>query len=119
MNGADRQHMVLPSAREDALRATPSTETVQTRSPSYRLAFTDIEFLLREELRPVRLQLELLKPELELQSRAIEGTIVIFGSARILEPEAARQATARAEQAAQESPDDAGLAKALAITRCV
>jgi uncharacterized protein (TIGR00730 family) len=52
-------------------------------TPSYRLAF-----LLREELRPVRMQLELLKPELVQQEQGIEATIVIFGSARILPPEA-------------------------------
>jgi len=56
---------------------------------AYRLAFTDTEFLLREELRPVRMQLELLKPEMVQQQHHIESTIVIFGSARILPPDAA------------------------------
>ena len=51
------------------MREVPATP--QTVSPSYRLAFSDTEFLLREELRPVRLQLELLKPELELLARGI------------------------------------------------
>ena len=55
------------------------------------------EFLLREELRPVRLQLELLKPELELLARGIESTIVTFGSARIVEPAAARARREAAE----------------------
>ncbi|MEP7301286.1 MAG: TIGR00730 family Rossman fold protein [Caldimonas sp.] len=57
---------------------------------SYRLAFTDTDFLLREELRPVRMQLELLKPELVLNEQGVEATIVLFGSARILAPEVAR-----------------------------
>ena len=83
-------HGVLPSAREDALRVREVPATPQTLSPSYRLAFSDTEFLLREELRPVRLQLELLKPELELLSRGIDATIVTFGSARIMEPAAAK-----------------------------
>lgn len=46
------------------------------------MAFLDTEFLLREELRPVRLQLELLKPELIQQEQGVESTVVVFGSAR-------------------------------------
>jgi hypothetical protein len=69
----------------DATRHAP--DTPQARSPAYRLAFADPEFLLREELRPVRLQLELLKPQLELDARNIRSTIVLFGGARIPAPE--------------------------------
>ncbi len=54
-------------------------------SPSYKLAEQDIEFLTRTELRPVRLQLELLKPELALNEHAVHSTIVVFGSTRIFE----------------------------------
>jgi uncharacterized protein (TIGR00730 family) len=50
--------------------------------PSHRLAFEDVDFLHRDELRPVRLQLELLKPELLQQEQGIVSTIVVFGSAR-------------------------------------
>lgn len=45
--------------------------TAQMRDPAYRLAFQDTEFLLREELRPVRFQLELLKPEMLLDEAGI------------------------------------------------
>lgn len=61
--------------------------TPQTESPSYRLAFTDSDFLLREELRPVRFQLELLKPEMLLEEAGIGSTLVVYGSARIPSPE--------------------------------
>jgi len=61
--------------------------TPQTQSPSYRLAFRDTEFLLREELRPVRFQLELLKPEMLLDEAKIGSTLVVYGSARIPSPE--------------------------------
>lgn len=74
----------------DAARHVP--DTPQARSSAYRLAFADPEFLLREELRPVRLQLELLKPELELDARGIRSTVVLFGGARIPAPEAADKA---------------------------
>ena len=108
-------HGVLPSAREDALRVREVPATPQTLSPSYRLAFSDTEFLLREELRPVRLQLELLKPELELLSRGIEATIVTFGSARIMEPAAAKAKREAAEASSAAAPGDAALAAAARI----
>lgn len=76
----------FPSAREDAQSAERCVPCKQTLSPSYRLAYRDDDFLLRDELRPVRLQLELLKPELILQEHKIENTVIVFGSARIPEP---------------------------------
>ncbi len=54
-------------------------------SPSYIKAYEDIDFLNRDELRAVRLQLELRKPELIQQDEGVESTIVVFGSARTLE----------------------------------
>jgi uncharacterized protein (TIGR00730 family) len=63
--------------------------TIQTLSPSYRLAFRDTDFLLREELRPVRFQLELLKTEMLLDEAKIGSTLVVYGSARIPSPEQA------------------------------
>ena len=62
-------------------RHVPLTE--QTQNPSYRLAFADDDFLCRDELRPVRLQLELLKPQLMLDEHHIESTVVLFGGAVI------------------------------------
>ena len=78
----------FPSAEEDASAAVEPARYAGPES-AYRLAFTDSAFLLREELRPVRMQLELLKPELVQQELGIESTIVIFGSARIVPPEQA------------------------------
>ena len=77
----------FPSAEEDA-EAVVSPSRYAGPESAYRLAFTDTEFLLREELRPVRMQLELLKPEMVQTEHGIRSTIVIFGSARILPPEA-------------------------------
>ena len=73
-----------------------STSTPQTRDPAYKLAFRDTEFLLREELRPVRFQLELLKCEMLLEEAGIGSTLVCYGSARIPAPEAAEAALATA-----------------------
>ena len=92
----------FPSAQQDAQTAVPPSRYDGPDS-SYRLAFTDTEFLLREDLRPVRMQLELLKPELVQREHGIESTIVIFGSARITSGEEAqrRLAAARAGGDAQ------------------
>src|SRR3569623_2459595 len=80
---------VFPPARDDAAVAEHTTAAPQTRSTAYRLAFQDLDFLLREDLRPVRFQLELLKPELFLDEAGIASTFVFYGSARIPEPETA------------------------------
>lgn len=61
------------------------------RSKAFRKAYQDNEFMDRPELRPVRLQLELLKPEMILQEHHISETIVVFGSARIWSKEKALQ----------------------------
>ena len=77
---------VFPRARQDAEKAKTGISTPQTETPAYRLAFQDMDFLLREDLRPVRFQLELLKPELILEEANIASTFVMYGSARIPEP---------------------------------
>jgi uncharacterized protein (TIGR00730 family) len=86
----------FPSAQEDAAVAEPVVSRYAGPESAYRLAFTDTEFLLRDELRPVRMQLELLKPELVQREHGIEATIVIFGSARILPADTAAQRLAEA-----------------------
>ncbi len=86
-----------PHPFRDSLQDIAAThrlpDTPQTRAPAYRLAFVDTDFMIREELRPVRLQLELLKPQMILDERGITSTVVLFGGARI--PEAARKHTAK------------------------
>ena len=74
-------------ASQEAVDARKQLETPQTQSAAYRLAFQDTEFLLREDLRPVRFQLELLKPQLLMDEARIESTFVFYGSARIPEPD--------------------------------
>ena len=77
---------VFHPAREEAQTAASVAQSAQTMDPAYRLAFQDMDFLLREDLRPVRFQLELLKPELMLEEAGIASTFVFYGSARIPEP---------------------------------
>ncbi|WP_425040428.1 TIGR00730 family Rossman fold protein [Primorskyibacter sp. S187A] len=89
----DQRRSPFRDARTDRTQADHTPDTAQTRAPAYRLAFADEDFLCREELRPVRLQLELLKPQLLLDEAGIESTIVLFGGARI--PSPAEKAGAR------------------------
>ncbi len=85
MKDDSRKHPFRDS-QQDVKAARDIPDTPQSRAPAYRLAFTDSEFMCREELRPVRLQLELLKPQLVMDERGIDSTIVLFGGARIPEP---------------------------------
>ncbi len=89
----DHRNSPFRDAGLDRSTASHVPDTAQTRSPSYRLAFADDDFLCREELRPVRLQLELLKPQMMLDEHQIDSTIVLFGGARI--PSPANKDTAR------------------------
>ncbi|MEI5679985.1 MULTISPECIES: LOG family protein [unclassified Mesorhizobium] len=76
----------LPHSDEDLERSKAVPDTPQTRAATYRLAWNDDEFMTRRELRAVRLQLELLKPEMILAERGIRSTVILFGGARIPEP---------------------------------
>ena len=76
----------LPHSDEDQTTAQAFLVFEQTRSPAYRLAWDDPEFMTQRDLRPVRLQLELLKPEMILAERGIRSTVILFGGARIPEP---------------------------------
>ncbi len=86
MKDDDRAHPFRHSG-QDRAASHHIPDTPQAQSPSYRLAFDDPDFLLRDELRPVRLQLELLKPEMLMGEYGVESTVVLFGGARIPRPE--------------------------------
>jgi uncharacterized protein (TIGR00730 family) len=87
------------------------------QSSSYSRADQDIEFLNREELRPIRLQLELLKPELIQQEEGIRSTIVVFGSARLVELAEAQARLKKAEAALTKKPKERELQRAVAVAR--
>ena len=87
MSQTDVPERIFPRADEDAAAAKLVTATPQTGSGSYKLAYQDTDFLLRDELRPVRFQLELMKPELLLDEARIGSTFVFYGSARIPAPD--------------------------------
>src|SRR3954453_3958992 len=94
---------IFPTSRVDARAAEHVPSIPQTESAAYKLAFQDIEFLLREDLRPVRFQLELLKPELLLREANIGATFVFFGAAPIPPPDMADALIAAATNAEQQA----------------
>jgi uncharacterized protein (TIGR00730 family) len=86
---------------------TQIAQAIETAFPNYKLAEEDIPFLKRQELRPVRLQLELLKPELVLEEHAISSTLVIFGGTQIVERGEAERRLALAREALAADPSNA------------
>lgn len=109
MTKKDLKERRFRRAAEDARTADQALVTPQTSDPAYRLAFHDTDFLLREELRPVRFQLELLKPEMLLDEANIGSTFVFYGSARIPSPD-----KAQAQIDAAKTPQEKRIAENLA-----
>lgn len=95
----------FPTTKEE-VKKIPQEPVPPESGPRFRLAYTDAEFLLRDELRPIRLQLELLRPELVLSDHEVEEAIVFFGSARIPPIEEAKKRLAAAEEALRKNPND-------------
>jgi uncharacterized protein (TIGR00730 family) len=92
----------------------PHTDATST---SYILAHKDTEFLQREELRSIRIGLELLKPELIQREQGVRSTIVVFGSARLQEPSAAKHALHMAEEESARAQNDPTHQRKVAIAR--
>ncbi len=85
--------------------------------PSYQLAFEDVNFLAKDDLRPLRLQLELLKPEWYLREAKVRSTVVVFGSARLLPLAEAEAHLTELLAQVGEQPADAGQQFALTEAR--
>jgi uncharacterized protein (TIGR00730 family) len=117
MSSDSRKKSPFPSALESA-ETVRQRENVPVCEPSsYSLAYQDTAFLLRDALRPVRLQLELLKPELILQEQHIESTVVIYGSARIPDPETAEANLVSAQADYRKNSEDQALARRVDLAR--
>ena len=70
---------IFADAKVDAAAARHIPSSAQTEDPAYKLAFQDNDFLLRQDLRPVRFQLELLKPELVMYEPQPGGGMQLVG----------------------------------------
>ncbi len=85
-------------------------------SPSYLPVECDAEFLQQWETRPVRVQLELLKPEIGLMREGVESTIVVFGGTQVVELAEAQTRLRTARALLAEEPDNAQHQRAVART---
>ena len=103
-----------PKTLQDDPQARQRVEAILA-SPSYRRADADLDFLARDDMRGVRLQIDYFKPERLLEDHRIVDTVVVFGSTRICEPEAARRKVECLKAALAGDPDDEDLARQLAI----
>jgi hypothetical protein len=93
---------------------TPEQENL-LKAPAYKIAFNDPELLNRDELRSVRLQLEMIKPELAMDDQKIESTIIVFGSARTLPSDVAEAQLTDAQKNLANHPDDPELNRAVRV----
>lgn len=89
------------------------------KQPSYQLAYEDDDFMAQDEMRPIRLNLELQKAELILQEHKIESTIVVFGGTRILEPKECRKKIRLLKEELAKKPRDPKLLRKMAIAKRV
>jgi len=108
----------LPSSTPKPLEEDPDAPKRVRQimeNPSFRRADQDLDLLKRDELRPVRLQLEFLKPDLILEEHGVCGTIVVLGGTRIIEPAAARHKVERARKALEQHPQIPELEHRLAV----
>ena len=116
MSRRKRPGHLFQSAADDRLNAAGDASAIakeQILSPAYKLAYDDIDFLLRDELRPVRFLLELTKPELILQEHEVNHAVVVFGSARTCGLEEAMREKGDVEQALSVNPGDSVLQEKL------
>ena len=88
-------------------------------SPSYELAEVDIPFLKRKELRPVRMQLELLKTEMALVEQGVQSTIVVYGGTQVVPTDEAIDRLDRAKAALEKNPDDKKAKRAVDVAQRV
>lgn len=101
-------HSPLSSSQATPMQPNENLKAI-LESPSYRIAAEDTDFLLRPELRPVRLQLELLKPEMILEEQGVESTIVLFGGTAIVEKHHAEERLKIAKLNLEVDPQNAEL----------
>jgi len=67
-------------------------------SPSYEIAYEDLNFIRSDAARAVRIQLEMDKPEWFMRHAGVRSTIIVFGSARFVSPNRARRHLEEANQ---------------------
>ena len=105
-----------PKSTEEDPQALARIEAI-LKSPSYRRADTDFDFLARDDLRGLRLQIDYMKPSLFLDEAGVRQTIVVFGSTRICEPSAALRKVEELTTELEADPSNKDLAWRLAAAK--
>jgi uncharacterized protein (TIGR00730 family) len=105
-----------PKSPEEDPKALERVEAT-LNSPSYRRADQDLDFLAKDGMRAVRLQIDYLKPELLLEEAGVRNTIVVFGSTRICEPAAAQREVDELAAELEADPGDKAILRRLAVAR--
>ncbi len=103
---------------KEAIKKTQNVRKIMA-SPTYKRADLDLDFLSKDELRPSRLQLEFLKPELALEETGVKYTIVVFGGTRIVEAKVAQHDLEMAQEALRENPKDEDLQRKVKVAKRV
>ncbi len=116
-DGGEPLDATFPSALQESGAADLHPATPQTDSSSHRLAYADVDFLMRDELRGVRLQLEFEKADLVQADHGIASTVVIFGSTRVPEQAQAEARLRDAQAAADAAPQDEALVCAVRVAQ--
>ena len=107
-----------PKRDKEAIKKTQNVRKIMA-SPTYKRADLDLDFLSKDELRPSRLQLEFLKPELALEETGVKYTIVVFGGTRIVKTEVAQHDFEMAQEALSENPKDEDLRRKVKVAKRV
>ena len=93
----------------------PARVATLVASESYRRADQDLDFIAKDGVRGVRLQIDYLKPEMLLREHGVRNTIVVFGSARLPEPDVARRLVEALKSALAVDPSSQNAARRLAV----
>jgi len=99
----------IVDSRADKSEQAPLGQRLQEiiSHPSYRIAYLDADYITREDMRPVRLELELLKPQVMLEEARVVSTVVIFGGTQMAETQDADERVQRADENLSNQPDNA------------
>jgi uncharacterized protein (TIGR00730 family) len=114
-----QRHEPLPWQRPKPIEEDPEAQNrikAILESPSYRQADEDVDFLNRDDIRGLRLQVDYLKPELLMEQHSIRHTIVVFGGTRIRERAAVERDIGTLRTALAADPTNTNLIHRLEVT---
>lgn len=91
----------------------PKNLNLIINSDTYKLAYEDFAFLSRNEMRGIRMMLEITKPDLILEENKILSTIIIFGGASITEESKTKKRIDETKKLIKKNPSSISLKRNL------